>query len=153
TRMREARNEAERKRLADRHEYNRNRAIRRLYCSYCRGRIGNYNFRPQAEQVHGGGSCHLVVGDSEAIVDLKIVTNYQSELAETLLQRGDAGSRLRIIFGERDEHADAPHRLWLLCARRERPSGGSAADKRDELTPPHSITSSARVSTDCGMVR
>ena len=41
------------------------------------------------------------------------------------------------------EHANAPHPLRLLRARRERPRR-CAAEKRDELAPPHSITSSAR---------
>ena len=41
------------------------------------------------------------------------------------------------------------HLLWqllprLLCARREGPRKRCAAKKRDEITPPHSITSSAR---------
>src|SRR5262249_13344506 len=39
------------------------------------------------------------------------------------------------------EKPDDGHR-WLLSARRERPHR-DAANKRDELPPPHSITSSA----------
>src|SRR5262249_3767898 len=38
----------------------------------------------------------------------------------------------------------------LLRARRDRPSDCCATEKRDELAPPHSITSSARASTDGG---
>src|SRR5262249_39021484 len=49
------------------------------------------------------------------------------------------------------EKSDHWH-LSLLCARRERPCS-SAAEKRDELPPPHSITSSARASTVAGMSR
>src|SRR5262249_46770356 len=44
--------------------------------------------------------------------------------------------------------ADHWHR-WLLRVRRERPRG-SGADQRDELAPPHSITSSARASSVAG---
>src|SRR5580704_3020277 len=40
----------------------------------------------------------------------------------------------------------------LLRACRERPPGGRAADQRNELAPPHSITSSARPSSVSGMV-
>jgi hypothetical protein len=36
-------------------------------------------------------------------------------------------------FGEVNEHADAPHPLALLRARRERPRSRRAAEKRDEL--------------------
>src|SRR5262249_23249768 len=43
-------------------------------------------------------------------------------------------------------------RLGLLRARRARPRD-AGADKRHELAPPHSITSSARASNDCGTVR
>jgi hypothetical protein len=46
--------------------------------------------------------------------------------------------------------ANCPTRL--LRARRERTSR-RAAEQRDELPPPHSITSSARASSDGGTVR
>jgi hypothetical protein len=49
---------------------------------------------------------------------------------------------LRIVCGRVHEHANAPHPSWLLRARRQRPRG-SAAEQRDELATPHSITSSA----------
>jgi hypothetical protein len=43
------------------------------------------------------------------------------------------------------KHADAPHPLALLRARRERPCRRRAAEQRDEIAArPHSITSSAR---------
>ena len=51
------------------------------------------------------------------------------------------------------EHADAPHPLGLLRARRERPRRRRAAEQRDELAPPHSITSSARASSVGGTSR
>jgi hypothetical protein len=34
-----------------------------------------------------------------------------------------------------DQHADAPHALGLLRARRERPSSRRTANERDELAP------------------
>ena len=37
------------------------------------------------------------------------------------------------------EHADAPHPLALLRARRERPRRRRAAEQRDELAPPHVV--------------
>src|SRR5690348_11334847 len=51
----------------------------------------------------------------------------------------------RTVANKRD------HRQWLRACR-ERPAR-SAADKRDELAPPHSITSSARASIAGGIVR
>src|SRR5262249_21090289 len=47
---------------------------------------------------------------------------------------------------------DHRHRS-LLRPRRERPRGGSAAEQRYELAPPHSITSSARASSVDGTSR
>src|SRR5215813_10569710 len=41
------------------------------------------------------------------------------------------------------EHADVPHAVSFLRARRERPRGYRAAKQRDELATLHSITSSA----------
>ena len=41
----------------------------------------------------------------------------------------------RIVLGLEHQHADAPHPLPLLRARRERPRHRRAAEKRDELTP------------------
>src|SRR5262249_12994863 len=48
--------------------------------------------------------------------------------------------------------SDYRHRR-LLRARRERPRGSRAAQKRDELATSHSITSSARASRLSGTVR
>src|ERR1019366_5808121 len=42
--------------------------------------------------------------------------------------------------------------LWLLRPHRARQTDRRAADQRDELAPPHSITSSARASSVGGMV-
>ena len=50
------------------------------------------------------------------------------------------------------DETDDRHRR-LLCPRRGRPRCRRAAEKRDELTPIHSITSSARASTVAGTSR
>src|SRR5262249_13158818 len=55
------------------------------------------------------------------------------------------------LWGAELEHSNHRHRR-LLCARRERPCC-RAADERDELASPHSITSSARASRLSGTVR
>src|SRR5262249_45795236 len=53
---------------------------------------------------------------------------------------------LRLGFQITHQHADPPHPLGLLRARRERPRRCRAAEQRDELAALHSITSSARAS-------
>src|SRR5262249_56594330 len=65
--------------------------------------------------------------------------------------RGARPFRTAPAFG--DHQADPPYLLRLLRARRERPGGGRAAEKSDELAPLHSITSSAATSSLSGTVR
>src|SRR5262249_15102879 len=61
---------------------------------------------------------------------------------QRLRERSEVGS-LVYILGRIHKHADAPHPLALLRARRERPRGRRSADERHELAALHSITSSA----------
>src|SRR6516164_6121582 len=64
----------------------------------------------------------------------------------------ECGQIARTIGRRAAEEPDHWHRR-LLRARRERPSSRQAAEKRDELAAPHhSITSSARTSTDGGII-
>src|SRR5262249_50751295 len=56
----------------------------------------------------------------------------------------ESGLTFRIVRGLAHKHADAPHPLRLLRARRERQRRRRAGEQRDELAPSHhSITSSA----------
>jgi hypothetical protein len=57
-------------------------------------------------------------------------------LLEPLQERPDASLKFRVVRGCGQEHADAPHPLTLLRARRERPRG-CAAKKRDEFASFH----------------
>src|SRR5262249_46826064 len=66
---------------------------------------------------------------------------------------GVADLCLRIVRAVGHEGADAPHPLALLRPRRDRPRCRGAAEQRDELATPHSITSSARNRNDSGIVR
>jgi hypothetical protein len=60
-------------------------------------------------------------------------------LLQPLLKRGKTGPSLSIIGGQVHEHANAPHPLTLLRARRERPRCDRTAEQRDELAAFHSI--------------
>src|SRR5262249_19075922 len=59
----------------------------------------------------------------------------------------------RIVLGKTHQHADAPHPLALLRARRKRPCRRRAAEERDERAASHSITSSALSRNDSWVVR
>src|SRR5262249_34770108 len=72
--------------------------------------------------------------------------------AGVLQSLAKCAQKVRVEVGRRGtEHADHWHRL--LRARRERPRRSRSADQRDELAPPHSITSSARPVRGSGTVR
>jgi hypothetical protein len=76
-----------------------------------------------------------------------------TQLGEAFGKAGQPSLRSRITFVERQQHADVPLTASLLRACRERPRGSNAAKKRQELPPPHSITSSAAFNKPCGTFR
>ena len=71
-----------------------------------------------------------------ACVDPHVAPYGPACLLQPLQERREAGLAFRLIGSRVHEHADVPHPLALLRARRERP-GSRAADERDELAPPH----------------
>src|SRR5262245_41303926 len=102
------------------------------------------------------GQCHqfgseagvsLRLAGCEAVDNLEILPLDVTQIAQTLLQAVDRRPPLV------RENTDAPHRVGLLRMRRDRPPCRGTAEQRDELAPPHSITSSARASTIGGISR
>src|SRR5215472_739422 len=86
-------------------------------------------------------------------VDVDVATRRPSELLDPLQESGKARLYVRLVLSGGQQHANAPHPLTLLRARRERPRDRTA-EQRDELTARyHSITSSASASTCGGMSR
>src|SRR5262245_8102630 len=69
-----------------------------------------------------------------------------------LQARRDASLSFRIVRGQMHEHADAPHSLALLRARRHW-QRSRTAEQRDELASFHSITSSTLASSWGGTSR
>src|SRR4051794_2771544 len=88
-----------------------------------------------------------------ATVNQHVAAVRPAQLLQLLQQRRDAALAFRIVRGQVHENADAPHPLALLRASREWPCHGGAAEPSDELTAPHSITSSARASSVGGISR
>ena len=97
---------------------------------------------------HGVG-----IGRGPAGVDPQVTADGPARLLQALQERPDTRLIFRIICGCGQEYADAPHPLGLLRARRERPRRRRAAEQRDELAAAHSITSSARASSEEGTSR
>src|SRR5215467_4116566 len=88
------------------------------------------------------------VSSTPSIIDTDAAAVVPAQLLQRLAESLEIVLLLN-IFGERIEHADAPHALTLLCARHKRPRG-CRAEKRDELAASHSITSSASASNLSG---
>src|SRR5262245_40170145 len=92
------------------------------------------------------GQCHqfgseagvsLRLAGCEAVDHLEILPLDVPQIAQTLLQAVDWGPPLV------RENTDAPHRPDLLLRPRREGPTRRASEQRDELAPPHSITSSA----------
>src|SRR5262249_7883239 len=113
---------------------------------------GENRVRVHRQKFAGEAPGSLEIATSPAFVDLQIAARLPAQLFEPLIERHQPTFGLRIV---RDAHQDANalHSLELLRARRERPRGRCAAEQRDELTPRHSITSSAVESSVGGTVR
>src|SRR5262249_26902485 len=82
-----------------------------------------------------------------AILDREVAALYPTEFAQPLHKSGSPWSPGR--SRGRAKKPDGRHLPRLLRPRRERPYR-CAAEQRDELAAPHSITSSARASSDAG---
>src|SRR5262245_28666860 len=86
------------------------------------------------------------IAGGPTILDLNVAAVVPSQSAQRIEKRGDASLPFSIgLRVGRQQHPNAPHLFWPLCACRERPHC-RAAEKRDELAALHSITSSASVS-------
>src|SRR4029077_9228837 len=86
-------------------------------------------------------------------VDPHVAAVGPAQLLQHLHKRSEADLSVRVGSRRAKEHPDAPHTLALLRARGVRHRNRRAGKPRDELAPPHSITSSARASSDGGTVR
>src|SRR5262249_61522836 len=82
--------------------------------------------------------------------DAHIAPDDPAQFAEALQERCVAGLSFGIVCQPGHEHADPPRLSALLRPRRERPRGRRAAERQDERAALHSITSSARPSSEIG---
>jgi hypothetical protein len=76
------------------------------------------------------------------MINPHIVAVGPAQLLQPLLECREAYLVVLIVHGQGREHADAPHPLALLCARREWPRS-RAAEQFDEIASPH-VPPSAR---------
>src|SRR5262249_46354887 len=77
------------------------------------------------------------IGRGPAHIELYVATDAPARLLQLLLKCPNASLKLRIVRSGGQEHADAPHPLPPLRARRRRPRDYPAAGEGDEFPPPH----------------
>src|SRR5215510_107442 len=85
-----------------------------------------------------------------AVVDHDVLTLDKASFVQSMANNGD---RMRIGSGRTAAEESNHRQPTLLRARPERPCSRRAAEQRDEISPPHSITSSAARSSVAGTVR
>ena len=100
----------------------------------CRGiGIGHDHVDPAADQIGRQRGQAIVALLRPAVVDRHVAALDVTGLAQALLECSDS-----LREGARGYRAqEAEHRRCLLRARRERPRDGRAAERADELAPPH----------------
>src|SRR5262249_9776285 len=145
--MREAFNEAQSDRIGGCDEDNRYFAGRLLYRIQGANPVDQDRVRPRAHQVRRARTNVIEVGAAPSHVDLEVAPIRPAELLQPSPKSRQPKLALQIVAGA-DQDADSPRAL--LPVRYQRPRRRRAADERDELAPPHSITSSARASSDAG---
>src|SRR5262249_42978855 len=110
----------------------------------CATSTGFAAFRTTATRVTRGAislssSSHFALKANSTFMKPVVLPPGRARLATQALDEGVAASLpFRIVRSQAaHQHADAPHALALLRARRERPCGSRAADKRYELASSH----------------
>src|SRR5512141_1982937 len=107
---------------------------------------GQNDIRRECNQFRRVSAIAVDIVHAPARVNPNIAAVAPAQLLQGLPERRDGGLTFWIVSGPVHEHTDPPHLLGLLRPRCKRPCRRRAAEKRDELAPLHSITSSARAS-------
>src|SRR5262245_57728122 len=98
---------------------------------------GQYEVWHQRDQFRRVSAIAIDIVLAPAGVDPDVAAVAPSQLLQGLLECRQLDLAAWIVRGPVHEHTEPPHALGLLRARRERPSGYTAADKCDEVPPPH----------------
>src|SRR5262249_7875924 len=112
---------------------------------------GGDNGYASADEVGHERRQAIVLAAEPVVLDEHVLALDVAAFAEAFAERGcRAGGAIERPTADKADH----WQRWLLRARRERPGGCRAADKRDELAAgAHSITPAALASQASGAVR
>src|SRR6516165_6331963 len=112
------------------------------------------HIRSRRNQLGGVSANALQIAPAPPEVDADVATLAPTETLQTLPEGCNTGLCRRIVGGRVQERADAPHAFTFLRVRRHRARYRRTAEQRDELAARfHSITSSARPSSNAGTAR
>ena len=136
----QARDIAELDRIAAEKEHDRDARGRSLGGGCGRRRNGDDHIDVPCDQIGSHGRQLVVTAFRPVIIDPDVAAVDKAGLAEPVLK---SGHEFRPFLGGGGAEKSHHRHRHLLRARSKRPSGRRAADQRDELAPPHSITSSA----------
>src|SRR5215469_17105101 len=100
-------------------------------------RIGYDRIRLQPNDFLGISFCTSNVSAEPTITCINITSLTPSELLKPLLECRNTSPPFQIAFSKWHQDADLAHALDLLRANNRRPHKPHAANKRDELAPPH----------------
>src|SRR5437764_1381732 len=140
--MRKAGNKSSADRIGNLREYDWYGAGEALDCSQgSTGRSKNHVWI-QGRQFRSIGPQPAGITATPTVINFEITAFHPSVLQQTKFERCSSGLPFRIWF-RREQNAEPPRVARLLRVHRVGPRGGCTAGKVDELTPPHSITSSA----------
>ena len=122
-------------RVGDGGEHNRDGACELQQRPHGGTAVGDDDVGRERNQVGGALAERVRVAGVPAVFHPDIAADGPARLLQPLQERRNAVLRIPIVRGSGHEHADPPHPVALLRARRERPRGCRAADERDELAP------------------
>src|SRR5262245_17339010 len=134
-RSRQTNNETGANWIRDARKHNRHSAGQ-LKQPLCGGATtGENNIWREGDQFRRYSANSVSIAPAPTIVDPYVTSVYPTQFLQPLRKRRVACPGIRIISHAR-QHADEPHPVWLLRPRGERPDR-RAANKRNELAPPH----------------
>src|SRR5262249_5025433 len=130
-------NEAAADRIDSSREHDWHGAACLLQCAHgCSGR-GQDHVGHERNQFRRVSANVVGIVRAPTIVDPHVAADGPAQFPEPLQERRIAGLCFRLVRSDGGKHADPPHPLALLRARRERPRYCRAAVKCDEFPTPH----------------
>jgi hypothetical protein len=125
-------------RIDNHDEHDRDGPRRVLQCRKAGRAVHHDHVRREAYELPDQGSRADWLAYAPTVVDQKVAALSPAQLLQAAPEGGNAGLPLWVVLRVNNNHADAPHPLALLRARRERPRT-RGAEQRDELAPPHAF--------------